>query len=139
VPEAGSRAGAGGARLVLLRVVPPPMDMAAAASFGGFGPPAMPLPETSWEQEEAAARGYLQALAGRLGAPERVRLEVRRGDAAGGILQAAAEARAEVILMATHGRSGVARLVLGSVAEAVVHRAPVPVLLVRPGMAAGSP
>ena len=38
---------------------------------------------------------------------------------------------ADLIVMGTHGRIGVARLVLGSVAEGVVHIAPVPVLLVR--------
>lgn len=38
---------------------------------------------------------------------------------------------ADLIVMGTHGRIGVARLVLGSVAEGVVHIAPAPVLLVR--------
>jgi nucleotide-binding universal stress UspA family protein len=38
---------------------------------------------------------------------------------------------ADLIVMGTHGRMGIARLVLGSVAEGVVHIAPVPVLLVR--------
>jgi nucleotide-binding universal stress UspA family protein len=38
---------------------------------------------------------------------------------------------ADLIFMGTHGRMGIARLVLGSVAEGVVHIAPVPVLLVR--------
>ena len=38
---------------------------------------------------------------------------------------------ADLIVMGTHGRIGIARLVLGSVAEGVLHNAPVPVLLVR--------
>ena len=38
---------------------------------------------------------------------------------------------ADLIVMGTHGRMGIARLVLGSVAEGVLHIAPVPVLLVR--------
>jgi nucleotide-binding universal stress UspA family protein len=38
---------------------------------------------------------------------------------------------ADLIVMGTHGRIGIARLVLGSVAEGVLHSAPVPVLLVR--------
>jgi nucleotide-binding universal stress UspA family protein len=38
---------------------------------------------------------------------------------------------ADLIVMGTHGRIGIARLVLGSVAEGVLHIAPVPVLLVR--------
>ncbi|HEY7322624.1 MAG TPA: universal stress protein [Candidatus Binatia bacterium] len=39
--------------------------------------------------------------------------------------------KADLIVMGTHGRIGIARLVLGSVAEGVLHDAPVPVLLVR--------
>ena len=39
--------------------------------------------------------------------------------------------KADLIVMGTHGRIGIARLVLGSVAEGVLHAAPVPVLLVR--------
>jgi nucleotide-binding universal stress UspA family protein len=38
---------------------------------------------------------------------------------------------ADLIVMGTHGRIGIARLVLGSVAEGVLHSAPVPVLLIR--------
>jgi hypothetical protein len=38
---------------------------------------------------------------------------------------------AELIALGTHGRTGLARLALGSVAERVIHIAPVPILLVR--------
>ena len=47
------------------------------------------------------------------------------------ILTAAAESRADLIIMATHGRTGVAHLFLGSVAEKVVRHSPCPVLTVR--------
>jgi nucleotide-binding universal stress UspA family protein len=50
--------------------------------------------------------------------------------AAGGILSYAAEHDANLIVLGTHGRTGVRRLVLGSVAEEVVRRAPVPVMTV---------
>jgi nucleotide-binding universal stress UspA family protein len=46
------------------------------------------------------------------------------------IIDLAAKIHADVIVMASHARSGFARLVLGSVAEAVVKRANIPVLLV---------
>lgn len=45
------------------------------------------------------------------------------------ILQAVGESRADLIVMGTHGRSGVERIVLGSVAESVLREATVPVLL----------
>lgn len=49
------------------------------------------------------------------------------------IVDQAKKQRADVIVMGTHGRRGVRRLVLGSDAEGVVRNSPVPVLLVRTG------
>jgi nucleotide-binding universal stress UspA family protein len=59
-------------------------------------------------------------------------VSVRFGDAAEEICQAAKEGRFNLIMMATHGRTGLGRVVMGSNAERVVRCAPVPVLLVRP-------
>ncbi|AKU07350.1 universal stress protein [Haloferax gibbonsii] len=56
---------------------------------------------------------------------------VRRGAPHETILDYATEHGAEVIAMATHGRTGVERVLLGSVTERVVRTAPVPVLTVR--------
>ena len=50
---------------------------------------------------------------------------------AGAIINDATGWKADLIVIGTHGRSGVGRLLLGSVAEEVVRRAPVPVLLIR--------
>jgi len=47
------------------------------------------------------------------------------------IEETAAEIGADLIVMGTHGRRGVSRLLLGSVAESVARTAPCPVLLVR--------
>jgi nucleotide-binding universal stress UspA family protein len=47
------------------------------------------------------------------------------------ILDAAREAHADLIVIGTHGRGGVVRAVLGSVAEGVVRRATIPVLIAR--------
>jgi nucleotide-binding universal stress UspA family protein len=58
---------------------------------------------------------------------------VRVGAPAEEIVAAAAEAGADLIVMATHGRAGLTRAFLGSVAERVLASSPVPVLLVRPG------
>jgi nucleotide-binding universal stress UspA family protein len=55
----------------------------------------------------------------------------RSGDVAGEILSAAASVGADVIVMGTHGRSGIAEFVLGSVAQAVLAMAHVPVCTVR--------
>jgi len=50
------------------------------------------------------------------------------------ILDAARRLEADLIVMGTHGRTGVGRLLLGSVAEDVVRAAPCPVLVVRSGL-----
>ncbi len=60
-----------------------------------------------------------------------VKTMVRRGDAAEEILKAARETNADVIAMTTHGRSGLGRLLFGSVAETVLRESQIPVLLLR--------
>jgi nucleotide-binding universal stress UspA family protein len=56
----------------------------------------------------------------------------RRGDAAQQILAVAAEQGVSLVVMATHGRTGLSRLVRGSVAERVLRNSAVPVLLTNP-------
>ena len=57
---------------------------------------------------------------------------VRRGDASREIVRYADEEGIDLIIMATHGRSGLAHVVMGSVAERVVRRSFVPVLTIKP-------
>jgi len=47
------------------------------------------------------------------------------------IVALATEERADIVIMGTHGRSGLSRVLLGNVAERVIHFAPCPVLTVR--------
>jgi nucleotide-binding universal stress UspA family protein len=49
------------------------------------------------------------------------------------ILEAAADIGSDLIVLGTHGRTGLAHLLIGSIAEKVVRKSPVPVLTVRPG------
>lgn len=67
-----------------------------------------------------------------------VEFSTREGPAAGEILEQARSSAADLIVMGTHGRSGFERLMLGSVTEKVLHKAPCPVMTVAP-MAAGAP
>jgi len=53
------------------------------------------------------------------------------GDPAGEIVRLATDEGADMIVLGTHGRTGMARLLMGSVAEAIVRRAPCPVLVYR--------
>lgn len=59
------------------------------------------------------------------------KLIVQPGEARDAILDTVATVRPDLIVIGSHGRRGVSRLVLGSVAEDVVRRAPCPVLVVR--------
>lgn len=61
------------------------------------------------------------------------KVTVEPGDARDGILEAAKACAADLIVIGSHGRRGLTRLVLGSVAEDIVRRAPCPVLVVRLG------
>jgi nucleotide-binding universal stress UspA family protein len=53
------------------------------------------------------------------------------GDPADAIIQAAEKEDADLIVMGTHGRTGLTRLLMGSVAEAVVRKAKCPVLTIK--------
>lgn len=109
--------------VVLLRVIEPIPHMAEVPS----GMAAEALEGRARDAEE-----YLAALAADLrrrgiGAT----WEVRHGSVADTIVATTRSADADVIAMSTHGRSGLGRLLFGSVAEQVLRQADVPVLLMR--------
>lgn len=80
----------------------------------------------------ARAEEYLASVATRLRARGvRATTQVRFGNAVGEILAGAREAEADLIAMTTHGRGGLGRLLFGSVAEAVLRQAEIPVFLMR--------
>jgi nucleotide-binding universal stress UspA family protein len=68
-----------------------------------------------------------------------VETSVWYGSAPESIVEAARVRNADLILMSSHGRSGLGRLVLGSVAETVLRGTTTPILLVRPGGAPVAP
>jgi len=61
----------------------------------------------------------------------RSRVLVRFGDPVEAIVSCANEEQADLIVLATHGRTGLQRLLEGNVAEAVRHKTPIPLLLTR--------
>lgn len=85
-----------------------------------------------WDHAHRIAHAKLSVLRQQfLGAHAQAEVIVREGPAAQDILDTAEKRAADLIVMATHGRSGVRRLLLGSIAEKVIHSAPCPVLAVR--------
>lgn len=114
-----------GARLVLLHI----LDTSANALIGGPGGVlAPPPPAALFEEMREEARSAMAALAQRV--PDATPV-IREGAPRQGILSAAADLNADLIVMGTHGRSGLAHLLFGSVAEHVVRHASVPVFTVR--------
>lgn len=95
-----------------------------------FEHPELPAETVARIQElsAASARKSLAALAAEAGATHTL---FRHGDTAEQILEAAREIQPALVVMGTHGRRGLGRLLLGSVAAEVVRASPVPVVTVR--------
>lgn len=113
-----------GAELILLTVAAnPAMDFL-------FSDPG--LAENAVQEQEEKSKKYISAIEQDLkSAGFRVSALLRVGSVAETILGVADELQADVIAMSTHGRTGAARWLLGSIAERVVHNSKVPVLLIR--------
>ncbi|MFC4543406.1 universal stress protein [Halosolutus amylolyticus] len=101
------------------------------AGYGG-----LPM-ETAWEGISDALYTEGEAAVERAEelAPDDVEVEtsVREGAPSRTIIDRASPENCDLVVMGTHGRGGIDRLLLGSVAERVVRRADVPVLTVRVG------
>jgi nucleotide-binding universal stress UspA family protein len=107
-----------GAEIVLARAIPVPGIEAGDAVF---------------RASIKAGTEYLAGIQARLESfGFRVRSILRTGGAAETVLSLAAETRASLLAIATHGRTGAPRLVLGSVSETILRSTPIPVLALRP-------
>jgi nucleotide-binding universal stress UspA family protein len=114
-----------GASVSLLQVISPPGSIEASV-FGG----------PDWRRfikaMHDAGENYLGGIAERLrGKGIKTTYEVLTGEPADRIVEYAEEKRVSLIAMSTHGRTGLARWVLGSVADKVLHEASMPMWLVR--------
>lgn len=114
-------------QLRLVRVAAPQqMLVPNEVSFGVL------YPDQSLIVARAEAKDYLAELQA-ASVPDQPKLvpDIRDGEVAGEIVDAARQARAELIVMSSHGYSGFKRWLLGSVAEKVLYAAPCPVWIVR--------
>ena len=127
--EAAKLARAGGARLLLLHVVDE--SVAFSAPEGAGVNVVLNVLRESGESALSKATEYTRRAKLRA---ETVLLENATGRIATAIVDQAKRWRADLIVMGTHGRRGVNRLLLGSNAELVVRNGAIPVLLV-PGEA----
>jgi nucleotide-binding universal stress UspA family protein len=115
------------AEILLLRVSANP-----AAEFS-FSDPA--IANSVIQEMESETLHYMQSVRSRLQKTGfRTSFLIRQGAVAETILQTASEIQTDVIVMSTHGRSGVQRWLLGSVADRIVTHSNIPVMLIRPGI-----
>jgi nucleotide-binding universal stress UspA family protein len=126
LPHAVELARVSGAGIHLIRVV----DLTSGQPYGAY----LAFEAAGYAEaanlEESESREYLSATRRQLEARGfRVTTETRRGPASHEVNQVVQPD--DVVVMATHGRGGLRRWLLGSVAEEVVRHSPVPVLLVR--------
>lgn len=107
------------------------MDFAPPMMALGFAPavPADPADPHSRSAQAKEARLQVQATLARLGVKAEVLVDP--GWARAAVPNAAEQLSAELVVVGTHGRTGLRRMLLGSVAESVVRHAPCSVLVVR--------
>lgn len=116
-----------GAKLTLLHCFDAP---AYAATPSGEGSLAKASVEESLRRLGASLEEQLQAAVRTLDAGSAIQTLCREGDAVGTILDVSEELDVEMIVMGTHGRTGLARLLVGSVIDRVMRQAHCPVLSV---------
>jgi nucleotide-binding universal stress UspA family protein len=116
-----------GAQVLLVQA--PNMEPAYAAVESAYG---WTYPEHAFGQASAEAANYLRSIQSRQGTHGlAVNTVIAGGDAAGAILDVASQAKADIIIMSSHGYSGLTRWLLGSITEKVLRGAKCPVLVVR--------
>jgi nucleotide-binding universal stress UspA family protein len=114
------------ATVTLLHVINP-----AEAGYSMEG--SLPTASEEWyERKRSDAESLFEDFESELSGTQRtVHTEVEAGKTTNVIVGYAADNDVDQIVMGSHGRSGVSRILLGSVAETVVRRSPVPVTVVR--------
>jgi universal stress protein A len=117
-----------GAELEVLHVWEPP---------GYVGPDTLALlpiapGQPGWDQTRAEVEREIEHFLAKSGArPNRLSVRVEAGEPSDTILRVAKDGGSDLIVMGTHGRTGLSRLLIGSVAEAVLRRSTCPVLTLR--------
>jgi nucleotide-binding universal stress UspA family protein len=135
LPHARALAEKFGSELILLRVVEPtplpaPITTMAPMDGGLWAAGAPALAEVEEAREENAEE-YIEDVARRVGSTTPVVTEVDWGGAAHEIAKAAEAHHADLIVIASHERSGWERLFFGSTSEGLLHQARVPVMIVK--------
>jgi nucleotide-binding universal stress UspA family protein len=101
-------------------------------AHGAFGGVSVPAPTNTTEIQNALMKSLQGVVAGIDNAPAKVEPHIVEGANVAEMIRASAEELgADLIVMGTHGRTGLAHVFLGSVAERTLRKAPCPVLTVQ--------
>ena len=133
-------AGAGDADLDLLHVIEDPLDELYMSALTQTDPALLEsykneprrhakFQRTTEDHAEVLLKQICRDHVQRL---KRVRYHIRSGDPLEKILEVAEDCMSDLIVLATHGRTGVKRLLIGNIAEKIVRHAPCPVLTIKP-------
>lgn len=118
-----------GCELHVLHVVAPPIGPDVSLML----PAEFPLPVSDPEMITAARRSLASLVAEQFGSDSAVVCDVQMGASWSGICDYARTKQIDLIIVATHGRTGLQHVLIGSTAERIVQHAPCPVLVVKHG------
>ena len=125
---AGSLAGSFGAELFLLNVISEKeLEFISESDL-----PKKPVDIIANEQKDRLVQHFEEVLKPEEREGVKLQPRVRFGEPAKEIIKVSKELEADLVVMATHGRTGLRHLLAGSVAEEVVRNAACPVLTIRP-------
>lgn len=116
------------ARIVCLHVIEPIMP---TVGYTGLAEP-LPMADISGQLEESASQELPKIDKSDECRGLSVEDVIAHGDAAAEIVRTASEMKVDLIVIASHGRTGIGRILFGSTAESVVRHAVCPVLVVKP-------
>ena len=104
------------------------LNYSTVMEFGGFSNIDMDQKDTT-EELKNAAQEYLDKSKKHLG-DETIQTVVRKGNFGETILDAATDLKVDIIVMGTHSRKGLEKILVGSVAENVLHHSSIPILII---------
>lgn len=116
------------ASIICVHVIEPVMP---AVGYTGLSE-ALPIADLSDQMEESAERELPKIGACDDCAGLEIEEVIVHGDASAEIVRVAKERKVDLIVIASHGRTGLGRILFGSTAESIVRHAPCPVLVVKP-------
>jgi nucleotide-binding universal stress UspA family protein len=123
------------AAITLLHVVADPLYYSSLkyapvmGAFDAFITPAIEGADIEPGALQSAAINFLEEIKAKLGDAS-IQIATEKGDAGEAILKAAKDMAATIIVMGSHGRSGLNKILAGSVAEEVLHHSNIPLLII---------